>query len=147
MTRTATDLRAEAVDLSRHLAEAIYNADTVGHSHRDAPAFLFCPRATIERYTRMAVAARTTMERTIEHRLDWILDVEGMALEARAAHEAMCAQLTVLFALMCDHASPDTDVCEPLRATLGQLADLVGFDHAGWFDMPAASVGGERKRT
>lgn len=139
MTPTATDLRAEAVGLVRHVAEAIYDADNAGRSHRDAPAFMFSSRDTIERYLHMAASARDVFERHTEHRLDWITDVEGMAREARAAHDAMCAQLTVLFALMCEHAGPDTDVCEPLRATLGQLADLVGFDHAGWFDPPVVN--------
>lgn len=133
MTLTPTDLRAEAVDLIRHAAEAIYDADNSGRSHRDAPAFLFCPRETIERYLHMAAAARDVWERYHAHRLDWIMDVEGMARETRAAHDQMRAQLTVLFSLMCDYGS-DADVCEPLRASLGQLADLVGFDHAGWFD-------------
>jgi hypothetical protein len=134
VTPTAVDLRAEAVGLSRRIAEAIYDADVAGLSHRDAPAFLFCSRDTIERYTRLAVAARLTMERNIEHRLDWLMDLEGLVREIRTAHDELRAQLTTLFSLMCDYAGPDTDVCEPLRASLRQLADLVDFDHAGWFD-------------
>lgn len=140
MTTTESDLRAEAVNSTRHIAEAIYNADVGGLSHRDAPTFMFCSRDTIERYMHLAAAARSTHEQLIDRRLDRALDVEGLAAEVRATNEALRAQLTAFMAMVTEYMGgepgddDEVDVCASVKSTLGQLAALVDFDHAGWFD-------------
>jgi|1185.fasta_scaffold590499_2 hypothetical protein len=139
VTTTESDLRAEAVDLIRHIAEAIYNADTGGMSRYNAPVWMFADADTIERYTRMAAAARRVFEADVERRLDHALDVEGTA---RFEDDEIRSRLTLLFALVTDRADrDDDDVDHVLRVTMRDLADLIEFDHAGWFDVPASGPG------
>lgn len=142
MTTTASDLRTEAVNLSRHIAEVIYNADTAGMSRHKAQVFMFADADTIERYTRMAVAARHAFEVDVARRLDRALDVEGMARSIQLAHEEIRTQLRVFMDLITEHMrgepgdDDEVDVCNSVKITLSQLAELIGFDHAGWFDPP-----------
>jgi acyl-CoA reductase-like NAD-dependent aldehyde dehydrogenase len=146
MTTTESDLRAEAVDLIRHIAEAIYNADTGGLSRYNAPVWMFADADTIERYTRMAAAARRVFEVDVERRLERALDVEGTARAIRLAHEEIRAQLRTFMDLITEHMQgepgddDEVDVCNAVKHTLAELADLIEFDHAGWFDVPGVGV-------
>jgi hypothetical protein len=118
----------QRIDLTRRMAEAMYDVASAAASYRDMPSWMFVSADTATHYCAMAQAARRVAEADTDTLLDKALDIEG-------EYRGLIALVGDLLAVLVDvlgheQWDPQADV----RDRLADVAALIGFDHEGQFD-------------
>jgi hypothetical protein len=116
------------IDLTRRMAEAMYDSASATASYRDMPSWMFVSADMATHYCNMAQAARRVVEADTDTMLERLFDMEG---EYRTLIGLVGDLLAVLVDVLAhEQWDPQADV----RDRLAGVAALVGFDHEGQFD-------------